>query len=275
VKHSNQLPYRLLQLLPIPETRASRVNEDFITKLPAMVKDGYNCIITIGDLLTNRVRWQAGKEEDLTAEAFAKDFIDMWLQNRGIPDDIISDRDMCFISDFWSSATAYLGIKHRQGTAYHPQTHGQAENLNTVVERYLKVYVMQRPTEWDPLLPLAEFTYNAVYHMSLKTSPFWADIGFVPQMPIDLIVPILSPDHQSELSFEADEFAEQMMSDLRILRERLEEAQTKMILEANKFHRLHNFKVGDSVFLNTTLLPIDYANLTKSELFLYSTMSRL
>ena len=51
-----------------------------------------------------------------------------------------------------------------------------------------------------------------------------------------------------------------------MVREWLEEAQTKMILEANESRRPHDFKVGDSVFLNITLLPIGYANLTKSEL---------
>ena len=54
-----------------------RVNVDFITKLPATVKDGYDCIITIVDPLTKRVRWKAAKEKDLTAKAFAKDFIDV------------------------------------------------------------------------------------------------------------------------------------------------------------------------------------------------------
>jgi hypothetical protein len=51
-----QLPYSLLQLLPIPETQSSRVNVDFITKLPTTVKDGYDCIITIVNPLTKRVQ---------------------------------------------------------------------------------------------------------------------------------------------------------------------------------------------------------------------------
>jgi len=255
----------LLQPLPIPETRASRVNIDFITKLPATGRDGYDCIITIVDPLTKRVRWKAAREKDLTAEVFAREFIDMWVRNRGIPDDIISDRDTRFMSDFWGSLTAQLGIKRHHSTAYHPQTDGQAENLNAVVEHYLKAYVAQRPKEWDRLLPLAEFTYNAAYHKSLKTSPFRADVGFVPRMPIDLLVPVPSVNRMPEVSLKADEFAEQMMLDLRMLRERLEEAQTRMILEANKSRRPHDFKVGDSVFLNTRLLPIGYANVTKSE----------
>jgi len=38
-----------------------------------------------------------------------------------------------------------------------------------------------------------------------------------------------------------------------------------MILEANMSRCPHDFKVGDSVFLDTWLLPIVYANLTQSE----------
>lgn len=79
VKHSNQLLYGLLQLLPIQETRASRVNVNYITKLPATCRDGYDCIITIVDLLTKRVRCNATWEKDLTAEAFARVFSDMWV----------------------------------------------------------------------------------------------------------------------------------------------------------------------------------------------------
>jgi len=38
---------------------------------------------------------------DLTAEAFPREFIDIGVQNRGILDDIISDRDTHFMSDIW------------------------------------------------------------------------------------------------------------------------------------------------------------------------------
>jgi len=170
---------------------------------------------------------------------------------------------MRFMSDFWGSLTAQLGIKRRPSTAYYLQTDSQAENLNAVVERYLKAYVALCPKEWDHLLPLAEFTRNAAYHKSLKTSLFRADVGFGPRMLIDLLVPISSADRMLKISLEADGFAEQMMSDLGMLRERLEEAQRRMILEANKSRRPHDFKVGDTVFLNSSLLLIGYANLTE------------
>jgi hypothetical protein len=100
VTYSNQLPYCLLQPLPILVTRASRVNINFITKLPATARDGYNCIITIVDPLTKRVWWNAAREKDLTAELFTREFRDRGVRNRGIPDDIISDRDMRSMLDF-------------------------------------------------------------------------------------------------------------------------------------------------------------------------------
>jgi hypothetical protein len=255
----------LLRLLPIAETSASRVNIDFITKFPATAKDSYNRIITIVNSLTKRVQWIDAREKDLTAEAFAREFIDMLVRNREIQVDIISYRDMCFISDFWVYLTAHQGINYRRSTAYQLQTNGQADDLNTVVECYLKGFVAQCQKEWDCLLQLAELAYTAAYHMSLKTPPFRADLGFMPWMLIYLLVPILSADLMLKLSLEADDFAKQTMSDLRMLRELVVEAQTGMILEAYKSRYPHHFKVGDSVFLDTRLFPITYANLTQSE----------
>jgi len=189
----------------------------------------------------------------------------MWVRNAGIQDNINSDRDMRFMSDFWGSLKAQLGIKCRNSTAYNLQTDSKAENLNAVIERYLKAYVAHRPNQWKRGLQLAEFTNKAVYCKSLETSPCSAEVGFVPTMLIDLLGPIPSADRMPKITLEADVCAEQMMSDLRILREGLAEAQTRMIWESNKPCRQHDFKVWDCVFLDPRLLTIGYANLTKSE----------
>jgi len=50
-----------------------------------------------------------------------------------------------------------LGIKHKQSTAYHPQTDGQTERTNQTLEQYLRCYLNCRQNNWVELLPLAQF----------------------------------------------------------------------------------------------------------------------
>jgi len=190
VKHKNARPYGLLQALPIPTEQAERVNIDFITKLPAG-KGGYDAVATIIHPLTKRARWIPVREAEMTAESFAEAFVAGYIRNRGLPLSIISDRDTRFTSKFWQTLCALLGIKLRMSTAYHPQSDGQAEKANATLETFLKAYIAQLPLpeQWVQLLPLAEFTYNAAKHKRIGTPPFEADIGYIPRLPLDLLVP--------------------------------------------------------------------------------------
>jgi len=259
VKHKNARSYGLLQALPVPSGRAKRVNIDFITKLPAS-EDGYDAVATIIDPLTKRARWIPVRECKLTAEKFAKAFTSGYVRNRGIPISIVSDQDTRFTSAFWRTLCVQLGIKLRMSTAYHPQSDGQAEKANATLETFLKAYIAQLPLpeQWSQLLPLAEFTYNAARHKAIGMSPFEADIGYIPQLPLDLLAPSpLTSGHESDESY-----AERMARILRMLRERMEEAQVTMTAEANEKWQAHPLRVGDEVFLDTRLLPVGYANVT-------------
>jgi hypothetical protein len=259
VKHKNARPYGLLQALPIPSERAERVNIDFITKLPAS-EDGYDAVATIIDPLTKRARWIPVKESELTAEKFAKAFIAGYVRNRGLPLSIVSDRDTRFTSEFWRTLCSQLGIQLRMSTAYHPQSDGQAEKANATLETFLKAYIAQLPLpeQWTRLLPLAEFTYNAAKHKAIGMSPFEADIGYIPRLPLDL----LAPSPQTPGLKSGTTYAEKMAKILRMLRERMEETQLTMTTEANEKRQAHPFRVGDEVFLDTRLLPVGYANVT-------------
>jgi hypothetical protein len=172
----------------------------------------------------------------------------MWVRNRGIPDHIISQMETRFMSDFWGSLMAQLGINLRHRTNYCLQTPSQAEKLNAVIEHYLKVYVAQCLKQWDCLLQLDEFIYKAAYNKFLETSLIWADVGFVMRMPSDPLVPILSADCLPKFSLKADAIADQMMRDIHMLRERLEQVPTRTILEASKSHRTIQFHCGTFSF---------------------------
>jgi hypothetical protein len=53
-----------------------------------------------------------------------------------------------------------------------PQTDGQAERTNQVLEDMLRACALQHGSSWDKSLPYAEFSYNNSYQASLKMSPF-------------------------------------------------------------------------------------------------------
>jgi hypothetical protein len=56
--------------------------------------------------------------------------------------------------------------------AYHPQTDGQTDLVNQILEDTLRVCVLEHQGSWDQNLPWAEFSYNNSYRDSLKMAPF-------------------------------------------------------------------------------------------------------
>jgi len=91
-------------------------------------------------------------------------------------------------------------------------------------------------------------------------SPFEADIGYIPRLALDL----LAPGPRTPNSRPGTEFAERLVKILRMLRERMEEAQLTMVTEANEHRQPHPFRIGDSVFLDTRLLPVGYAKVNST-----------
>ena len=76
------------------------------------------------------------------------------------PKEIVSNRDVKFTSKFWKGLFANLGTKLNFNTSYHPQTDGQTERVNQVLEDMLRMYVMDKPSKWEDYLHLVDFGYN-------------------------------------------------------------------------------------------------------------------
>ena len=78
----------------------------------------------------------------------------------GSPRGIVSDRDTRITSKFWAEVCSYSLIKRRLSTAFHPQTDGQTEILNRILENYLRAYTNLEQMNWAKLLLNVEFVYN-------------------------------------------------------------------------------------------------------------------
>ena len=70
-----------------------------------------------------------------------------------------------------------MGTKLDFSSAYHPQTDGQIERVNQIMEDVLRACVLTYGKDWEQNLPYAEFSYNNGYQASLGMSPFEALYG--------------------------------------------------------------------------------------------------
>ena len=95
----------------------------------------------------------------------------------GVPKTIISDRGSQFIVRFWEHLQTSLGTQLIRSSAYHPQTDGQTERINQILEDMLRACVLSYGKKWDECLPLAEFSYNNNYQESIRMAPFEALYG--------------------------------------------------------------------------------------------------
>ncbi|GJX96269.1 retrovirus-related pol polyprotein from transposon TNT 1-94 [Tanacetum coccineum] len=112
--------------------------------------------------------------KDYNTERLAKLYIDEIVARHKVPVLIISDRDERFTSRFWQTLQKALGTQLDMSTAYHPQTDRQSERTIQTLEDMLRACVIDFRGNWDVHLPLAEFSYNNSYHLSIRCAPFEA-----------------------------------------------------------------------------------------------------
>jgi hypothetical protein len=182
--HRSRKPMGLLQPLPVADGRWHKIGIDLITDLPVSVR-GHDCIVTFVDHMRNSAYWRACRKTS-DAPGFARRFIDDIVRLHGVPQQVVSDRDVRFTADYWREVARILDTKLLMSTAFHPETDGLSENSNKMVVCYLHGFATHNQANWDDYLPQAEYAYNSSVHCSTKMTPFELDLGYEPPLPLDL-----------------------------------------------------------------------------------------
>ncbi|WVZ51471.1 LOW QUALITY PROTEIN: hypothetical protein U9M48_002616 [Paspalum notatum var. saurae] len=170
VKAEHQRPTGLLQPLKIPEWKWKEIGMDFIVGLPR-TQSGFDSIWVIVDRLLKVAHFIPVKER-YTGKDLAKLFMSRIICLHGVPKRILSDRGTQFTSIFWKKLHEATGTKLDFSSAYHPQTDGQTERVNQILEDMLRACALSNKKSWDKSLSYAEFFYNNSYQASLKKAPF-------------------------------------------------------------------------------------------------------
>ncbi|CAI7818850.1 unnamed protein product [Closterium sp. NIES-53] len=185
-----------------------------------------------------------------SSHATARLFFDRIITIHGIPTTLISDRDPKFTSKFWKELMGLLGTKLAMSSAYHPQTDGQTERLNQVVEQLLRTACKDDVSHWDTQLPTLEFAYNNASHAATEKTPFFLCYGWEPLTPQQPT----TPAHVQA----AHDFVTTMQQLWDKTQRRLTTMQTSQKQYADRQRRDHSVAVGDQVLLDTRNLNLSH-----------------
>jgi hypothetical protein len=215
----------------------------FIVRLPK-TQSGYDSIWIIVDRLSKVAHFIPVKTT-YKGSKLVELYIARIVCLHGVPKRIVSDRGTQFTSKFWEKLHESMDTKLNFSSTYHPQTDGQSERVNQILEDMLRSCALKDNQSWDKCLPYAKFSYNNSYQESIKMAPFEFLYGRKCMTPLFWHVPdenqIFGPDILWEVERQ-----------VQMVRENLKLAQSWQKSYANNRRRELRFQVGDFMYLKVS-----------------------
>src|ERR1043165_7475670 len=143
---------------------------DLITGFSKNQKGNYAIFVVIDRL--SKVAHFLPIHESITASQLAYLYVSRVISLHGVPLEINSDCGSLLTSRFWQSFQNPMGTYLSFSTAFHPQSSGQVERVNQILEHMLRACVISFGNNWEKSLPFAEFSYNNSFQSSLNMAPF-------------------------------------------------------------------------------------------------------
>ncbi|RVW76146.1 Transposon Ty3-I Gag-Pol polyprotein [Vitis vinifera] len=217
---------------------------DFIIGLPKSKDNG--SIIVVVDRFSKYATFIAAPT-DCTVEETTRLFLKHVVKYWGLPKYIISDRNPRFTGKFWTELFKLMGLELHFSTSFHPQTDGQTERVNALLELYLRHFVSANQRDWAKLLDIAQFSYKLQRSEATNKSTFELATGQQPLTPHTLTIDYTG---RSPAAFK---FAKGWHEQADIARSYLDKATKKMKKWADKKRRHTEYKVGDMVLVKLLL----------------------
>ena len=129
--------------------------------------------------------------------------------------------------------------------AYHPQTSGQVERVNQILEDILRACVISFGMKWEECLSFAEFAYNNSYQACLGMAPFEALYGRKCHTPLNW-------SETGERQHFGPDIINRAEEQVWVIRENLNIAQSRQKSYYDSKHRDMIYNPGDQAYLRVT-----------------------
>jgi hypothetical protein len=173
--------------LSIPVWKWDEIGLDFVNGLPKTQKENDSIWVIMDRLI--KVAHFIPVRTKYSGDKLAQLYVNNIVKLHGVPSKIVFDRGTQFTSKFWKRLHEAMGTKLDFSSAYHPQTDGQTERVNQIMEDMLRACMLTYGKDWEKSLSYVEFSYNNSYQASLGMSPFalygrkcrtplmWSEVG--------------------------------------------------------------------------------------------------
>ncbi len=143
-----------------------------------------------------------------------------------------------------------MGSELKMSTSFHPQTDGQTERVNLMIQQFLRNYVAADQQDWVDHLELAEFCYNNSEHSATRSTPFQMATGKSPIVPMTWAAHGQPPSDASEEVPMVTQLDEERRRLWEVAKANLEKAHKRYKDFVNKSRREVKFQERDEVWLN-------------------------
>lgn len=218
---------------------------DRVVHLPMSIY-GHDAILVVVDRFSKMAHF-IPCNTDADGPTIAKLLFAHVFKYHGLPKRVITDRDSTWTGQFWAELSRCMGTKMDLGTSHHHETNGQAERLIRLLKETLRHYIDPTQSNWEDLLPAAEFGINNAVNSSTGETPFYINNGYHPRTPLTDVLPSFEP---------VSDFVKNQTEAIQLAKDCLIRTQDRWRTEANKHRKPISFNVGDKVLLNAKDLPI-------------------
>ncbi|XP_047207201.1 uncharacterized protein K02A2.6-like [Girardinichthys multiradiatus] len=154
----------------------TRPGKEIIIDYTDMVQSvrGFRYLLVCVDAFTGWPEaWPAKKEDSKTV---VKCLINHYIPRHGFPEKIRTDNGTHFKNQELQQVESSLGLKHRFGSVYHPQSQGKVEKMNQNLKNKLAKNCAQTKLSWVAL-PLALMSIRCSVNSTTGYTPYELETG--------------------------------------------------------------------------------------------------